>query len=104
MNVSHSLQVASGRGLLRLLLEPDRANLLLAATVGLRKECMVRFASVHEGLAGLVAEGFNPSPWNRFRASALQVLRRSGEEKFQSFRVFPLSIAVPCRAVLVVRP
>src|ERR1700731_3832739 len=35
------------------LLEPDRANLVLAATVGLRPECIgnLRMA-IHEGLAG----------------------------------------------------
>ena len=40
------------------LLEPDRANLVLAATLGLRPQCIgtLRMA-VHEGLAGLVAEG-----------------------------------------------
>src|SRR6201985_1890921 len=39
------------------LLEPDRANLVLAATLGLRRECVgtLRLA-LHEGLAGLVAE------------------------------------------------
>ena len=39
------------------LLEPDRANLVLAATLGLRKDCVgtLRMA-LHEGLAGLVAE------------------------------------------------
>src|ERR1700719_3633165 len=39
------------------LLEPDRANLVLAATVGLRRESIgnLRMA-IHEGLAGLVAE------------------------------------------------
>ena len=39
------------------LLEPDRANLALAATVGLRPECIgnLRMA-VNEGLTGLVAE------------------------------------------------
>ena len=43
------------------LLEPDRANLVLAATVGLRKECIgsLRMA-VHEGLTGLVAELVRP--------------------------------------------
>src|SRR5271167_4777147 len=43
------------------LLEPDRANLLLAATVGLRHECVgtLRLA-LHEGLAGLVAETVRP--------------------------------------------
>src|ERR1700723_3390734 len=39
------------------LLEPDRANLVLAATVGLRKECIGNLRmEVHEGLTGLVAE------------------------------------------------
>src|SRR6202521_1692815 len=43
------------------LLEPDRANLVLAATLGLRKECIgtLRLA-LHEGLAGLVAETVRP--------------------------------------------
>src|SRR5579859_6370647 len=43
------------------LLEPDRANLVLAATVGLRRECVgnLRMA-VHEGLTGLVAEQVQP--------------------------------------------
>ncbi len=39
------------------LLEPDRANLVLAATVGLRRECIGTLRmGLHEGLAGLVAE------------------------------------------------
>src|SRR5215471_15420013 len=43
------------------LLEPDRANLVLAATVGLRRECIgtLRLA-LNEGLAGLVAESVRP--------------------------------------------
>src|SRR5436305_14033558 len=43
------------------LLEPDRANLVLAATIGLRRECVgsLRMA-VHEGLTGLVAEQVQP--------------------------------------------
>src|SRR5271154_1628553 len=43
------------------LLEPDRANLVLAATLGLRRECIgtLRLA-LHEGLAGLVAEQMRP--------------------------------------------
>ena len=43
------------------LLEPDRANLVLAATLGLRRECIgtLRLA-LHEGLAGLVAEQVHP--------------------------------------------
>src|SRR5437867_10426712 len=43
------------------LLEPDRANLVLAATLGLRPECIgtLRMAT-QEGLAGLVAEQVRP--------------------------------------------
>src|ERR1700692_1039878 len=43
------------------LLEPDRARLVLAATLGLRRECIgtLRLA-LHEGLAGLVAEQVGP--------------------------------------------
>src|SRR6202167_4685963 len=43
------------------LLEPDRANLVLAATVGLRRECIgnLRMA-INAGLAGLVAEQVRP--------------------------------------------
>ena len=43
------------------LLEPDRANLVLAAPLGLRRECIgtLRLA-LHEGLAGLVAETVRP--------------------------------------------
>src|SRR5258708_38996564 len=43
------------------LLEPDRANLVLAATVGLRRECIGKLRmAIHEGLAGLVAEQMSP--------------------------------------------
>src|SRR5580700_10705603 len=39
------------------LLEPDRAHLVLAATLGLRHECVGSLRmNLHEGLAGLVAE------------------------------------------------
>jgi glycogen phosphorylase len=43
------------------LVEPDRANLVLAATVGLRPDCIgVLRMSIQEGLAGLVAEQVRP--------------------------------------------
>ena len=43
------------------LLEPDRANLVLAATLGLRRECIGKLRmAVNEGLAGLVAEQVRP--------------------------------------------
>src|SRR5262249_47796149 len=43
------------------LLEPDRATLVLAATIGLRPECIgtLRMA-LHEGLAGLVSAEVRP--------------------------------------------
>jgi signal transduction protein with GAF and PtsI domain len=43
------------------LLEPDRANLVLAATLGLRHDCVGKLRmAVNEGLAGLVAEQVRP--------------------------------------------
>src|SRR5579862_8949259 len=43
------------------LLEPDRANLVLAATVGLRPQSIGALRmGIHEGLAGLVAEQVRP--------------------------------------------
>src|SRR6266850_1747555 len=43
------------------LLEPDRANLILAATLGLRPQCVGKLRmALHEGLAGLVAEEVRP--------------------------------------------
>ncbi|MGA2967231.1 MAG: hypothetical protein ABSD64_13550, partial [Terriglobales bacterium] len=43
------------------LLEPDRANLVLAATLGLRRECIGKLRmGVNEGLVGMVAEQLRP--------------------------------------------
>src|SRR6201996_564051 len=43
------------------LLEPDRANLVLAATLGLRPSCIGTLRlGLHEGLAGLVAQQGRP--------------------------------------------
>src|SRR6266487_2679973 len=43
------------------LLEPDRANLVLAATLGLRHQCIGNLRmEVNEGLSGLVAEEVRP--------------------------------------------
>src|ERR1700757_4112570 len=43
------------------LLEPDRANLVLAATLGLRHDCVGRLRmALNEGLAVLVAEQLRP--------------------------------------------
>ena len=43
------------------LLEPDRSTLVLAATLGLRREAVGNLRmTLHEGLAGLVAEQVRP--------------------------------------------
>src|ERR1700681_5015262 len=43
------------------LLEPDRANLVLAATLGLRPQCIGTLRmGLHEGLAGVVAQQVRP--------------------------------------------
>src|SRR5438045_8866848 len=50
------------------LLEPDRATLVLAATVGLRPQCIGTLRmGLHEGLAGLVAEEVSPLAVEQFR-------------------------------------
>ena len=58
------------------LLEPDRANLVLAATLGLRKQAVGTLRlSLHEGLTGLVAEQVRPVAVEPgAEPSALQIL------------------------------
>ncbi len=87
------------------LLEPDRANLILAATVGLRKGAIgsLRMA-LNEGLAGLVAEQVKPvsveqaSQHPRFRYFA-----EAGEDEYQSFLGVPLIESGVLQGVLVVQ-
>src|SRR6202163_4509137 len=74
------------------LLEPDRANLVLAATVGLRKECIgtLRLA-LHEGLAGLIAEEVHPvAVENVGRHPRFKFFKESGEEQYHSFLGVPV--------------
>src|SRR5450631_3559532 len=74
------------------LLEPDRANLVLAATLGLRRECIgtLRLA-LHEGLAGLVAEQVHPvAVENVSQHPRYKFFRESGEEQYRSFLGVPL--------------
>src|SRR6266705_3393946 len=74
------------------LLEPDRANLVLAATVGLRRECIgtLRMA-VNEGLTGLVAEQVSPVSVEHVRTHPrFKYFKASGEDNLQSFLGVPL--------------
>src|ERR1700728_741710 len=74
------------------LLEPDRANLVLAATLGLRRECIgnLRMA-IHEGLAGLVAEQVRPvAAKDAQNHPRFKYFREAGEDSYHSFLGVPL--------------
>ena len=74
------------------LLEPDRANLVLAATEGLRPESVgqVRMR-VTEGLAGLVAEQLTPVVVPDATAHPrFKYFRDAGEDPFRTFLGVPI--------------
>src|SRR5258708_33834674 len=71
------------------LLEPDRSNLILAATLGLRPQCVgtLRMA-VQEGLAGLVACQGRPGAVEQVKNQPrFQGFRRASREGSQFFLV-----------------
>ena len=74
------------------LLEPDRVNLILAATVGLRPECIGTLRlGLHEGLVGLVAEQLRPVAVDNAQTHPrFKYFSEAGEEPFQSFLGVPL--------------
>ncbi|HEX4137298.1 MAG TPA: alpha-glucan family phosphorylase [Bryobacteraceae bacterium] len=87
------------------LLEPDRANLVLAATLGLRRECIgtLRLA-LHEGLAGMVAEQVQPVAVEKVsQHPRFKFFREAGEEQYQSFLGVPLVDRGVLQGVLVVQ-
>jgi len=87
------------------LLEPDRANLVLAATVGLRPQCIgtLRMA-VHEGLAGLVAEQVLPVAAEEAQNHPrFKYFKEAGEELYKSFLGVPLIDRGVLQGVLVVQ-
>ena len=87
------------------LLEPDRANLVLAATVGLRRECIgnLRMA-INEGLAGLVAEQVRPVAVEQAQSHPrFKYFREAGEDAYQSFLGVPLIDRGVLQGVLVVQ-
>src|SRR5262245_32461526 len=87
------------------LLEPDRAHLVLAATLGLRKECIgVLRLALHEGLAGLVAEQVFPVGVEHARNHPrFKYFSESGEDPYQSFLGVPLIDRGVLQGVLVVQ-
>jgi starch phosphorylase len=87
------------------LLEPDRANLVLAATLGLRPQCIgtLRMA-IHEGLAGLVAEEVRPVAVEQVKNHPrFKYFREAGEDAYQSFLGVPLIDRGILQGVLVVQ-
>jgi len=87
------------------LLEPDRANLVLAATLGLRPECIgtLRMA-LHEGLAGLVAEQVRPIAVEEVKLHPrFKYFHEAGEDAYKSFLGVPLIDQGVLQGVLVVQ-
>src|SRR6266550_3703592 len=87
------------------LLEPDRANLVLAATLGLRPQCIgsLRLA-LNEGLTGLVAEQVRPVAVEQAKNHPrFKYFRESGEDDFQSFLGVPVIDRGVLQGVLVVQ-
>jgi starch phosphorylase len=87
------------------LLEPDRANLVLAATLGLRPQCIgtLRLA-LHEGLAGLVAEEVRPVAVAQVKNHPrFKYFSEAGEDAFNSFLGVPLIDRGILQGVLVVQ-
>jgi starch phosphorylase len=87
------------------LLEPDRSNLVLAATLGLHPRCIGTLRMpLHEGLSGLVAEQMRAV----FVADArnhprYKYFKDSGEEDYQSFLGVPIVDRGVLQGVLVVQ-
>ena len=87
------------------LIEPDRANLVLAATVGLRRQCIGSLRmGIHEGLAGLVAEQVRPVAVERAKDHPrFKYFHEAGEDAYQSFVGVPLIDRGVLQGVLVVQ-
>ena len=87
------------------LLEPDRSNLVLAATVGLHPRSIGTLRMpLSEGLTGLVAEKVKPVAVEDTRKHArFKFFKESGEEIYHSFLGVPLIDRGLLQGVLVVQ-
>jgi starch phosphorylase len=87
------------------LLEPDRANLVLAATLGLRRQCIGTLRmGLNEGLAGLVAELVRPVAVEQVKNHPrFKYFSDSGEDAFQSFLGVPVVDRGVLQGVLVLQ-
>ncbi len=87
------------------LLEPDRSNLVLAATVGLHSRCIGTLRMpLNEGLSGLVAEQLLPVAVAEARDHPrYKYFKESGEDAYRSFLGVPLIDRGVLQGVLVVQ-
>jgi glycogen phosphorylase len=87
------------------LLEPDRSNLVLAASLGLHARSIGALRMpLHEGLAGLVAEQVRPvAVDDASRHPRYKYFKESGEEEYRSFLGVPLIDRGILQGVLVVQ-
>src|ERR1700726_287765 len=87
------------------LLEPDRANLVLAASLGLRPECIGTLRiGLNEGLAGLVAEQVRPVAVGQVaRHPRFKYFKEAGEDSYHSFLGVPIVERGVLQGVLVVQ-
>lgn len=105
-NVVHLIRSRFGTDVCSVyLLEPDRANLVLAATIGLRPESVghVRMR-LSEGLAGLVAEQLRPQVVaDATMHPRFKYFREAGEDPYRSFLGVPVIDRGLLQGVLVVQ-
>ncbi|HWG18515.1 MAG TPA: alpha-glucan family phosphorylase [Acidobacteriaceae bacterium] len=87
------------------LLEPDRSNLVLAATVGLSPRSIGTLRMpLHEGLAGLVAERVVPVAVDDVTTHPrFKFFKESGEEQYRSFLGVPIIDRGILQGVLIVQ-
>jgi glycogen phosphorylase len=87
------------------LLEPDRSNLVLAATLGLHPRSIGTLRMpLNEGLAGLVAEQVMPVAVDEVRKHPrFKYFKESGEEEYHSFLGVPLIDRGILQGVLIVQ-
>ena len=87
------------------LLEPDRSNLVLAATLGLHPRCIGTLRMpLNEGLAGLVAERVMPvAVDDATKHPRFKYFKDSGEEEYHSFLGVPLIDRGVLQGVLIVQ-
>src|SRR5580658_72972 len=87
------------------LLEPDRSDLVLAATLGLHPRCIGSLRMpINEGLAGLVAEQVMPvAVEDAKKHPRFKYFKESGEEEYHSFLGVPLVDRGILQGVLIVQ-